>query len=53
MCYGTQKFDATKTISTNRLTTTVLLPIDYRSEEDDTQHHIKVRKSMEILFTHV
>ena len=31
----------------------VVLAIGYRSEEDDTQHYAKVRKSTEELFTHI
>ncbi len=31
----------------------VVLAVGYRSEEDDTQHYAKVRKSKEELFTHI
>ncbi|TAI46724.1 NAD(P)H-dependent oxidoreductase [Flagellimonas allohymeniacidonis] len=35
------------------LRTAVVLPIGYRSEEDQTQHFAKVRYSKEELFTHI
>ena len=35
------------------LTTTVVVPLGYRSEEDETQHYKKVRQSKESLFTHI
>ncbi|WP_431127944.1 NAD(P)H-dependent oxidoreductase [Flagellimonas flava] len=35
------------------LNASVVLPIGYRSEEDETQHYAKVRKSKEELFTHI
>ncbi|PIB26379.1 NAD(P)H-dependent oxidoreductase [Maribacter sp. 4U21] len=35
------------------LNTAVVLPIGYRSAEDETQHYEKVRKSKQTLFTHI
>ncbi|MEM9649617.1 MAG: NAD(P)H-dependent oxidoreductase [Bacteroidota bacterium] len=35
------------------LNTSVVLAVGYRSEEDETQHYAKVRKSKEELFTHI
>ncbi|TMU50489.1 NAD(P)H-dependent oxidoreductase [Flagellimonas algicola] len=35
------------------LNASVVLPIGYRSEEDETQHYAKVRKSKEELFTYL
>ena len=35
------------------LNTSVLVAIGYRSEEDETQHYKKVRKSKENLITHI
>jgi len=35
------------------LTATVVVPLGYRSEEDETQHYKKVRQSKETLFTHI
>ncbi|MFK7798253.1 MAG: NAD(P)H-dependent oxidoreductase [Aureispira sp.] len=40
-------------LDAKNLSAAVLLPIGYRSEEDDTQHYAKVRKSKETLFTHL
>jgi nitroreductase len=35
------------------LTATVVVPLGYRSDEDETQHYKKVRQSKETLFTHI
>ncbi len=35
------------------MNTAVVLPIGYRSAEDETQHYVKVRKSKQTLFTHL
>jgi nitroreductase len=35
------------------LNAAVVLPIGYRSAEDETQHYAKVRKSKQTLFTHI
>jgi nitroreductase len=35
------------------LNTAVVAAIGYRSQEDNTQHHKKVRQSKELLFTHI
>ncbi|WP_420321884.1 NAD(P)H-dependent oxidoreductase [Flagellimonas sp.] len=35
------------------LNASVVLAVGYRSEEDETQHYAKVRKSKEELFTHI
>ncbi|RDY58155.1 NAD(P)H-dependent oxidoreductase [Flagellimonas nanhaiensis] len=40
-------------LTEKNLNTTVVLPIGYRSDEDETQHYPKVRKSKEELFTHI
>lgn len=40
-------------LDAKNLSAAVLLPIGYRSEEDDTQHYPKVRKSKETLYTHL
>lgn len=37
----------------NNLTTTVVLPIGYRSKDDETQYLPKVRKTKEELFTYI
>ena len=40
-------------LTEKNLNTTVVLPIGYRSDEDETQHYPKVRKSKEELFTYI
>ena len=47
------KYDEILGLTANGLTTAVVLPIGYRSEEDQTQHFPKVRYSKEELFTHI
>ena len=51
--FDAAQYDAILGLEEKGLTTAVLLPIGYRSEEDATQHHAKVRKSTETLFTHL
>lgn len=48
-----EKYDEILGLKEKGLTTTVVLAIGYRSDEDDTQHYAKVRKSKEELFTHI
>ncbi|TXN36737.1 NAD(P)H-dependent oxidoreductase [Flagellimonas hymeniacidonis] len=40
-------------LSEKNLNASVVLAVGYRSEEDETQHYAKVRKSKEELFTHI
>ncbi len=47
------KYDEILGLTDKGLTSTVVLTIGYRSEEDDTQNYAKVRKSKEELFTHI
>ncbi len=46
-----EKYNEILGLTDKGLNATVVLPIGYRSEEDDTQHHAKVRLSKEELFT--
>lgn len=48
-----EKYDEILGLRAKGLTTTVVLALGYRSEEDTTQHLAKVRKSKEELFTHI
>ena len=47
------KYDEILGLTAQGLTTAVVLPIGYRSDEDQTQHFPKVRYSKEELFTHI
>lgn len=40
-------------LSEKNLNASVVLAVGYRSDEDETQHYAKVRKSKEELFTHI
>ena len=51
--FEVEKYDEILGLTEKGLTTSVVLPIGYRSEEDQTQHLAKVRKSKEELFTHI
>ncbi|NKI33404.1 NAD(P)H-dependent oxidoreductase [Croceivirga thetidis] len=48
-----EKYDEILGLKETGFTTTVVLAIGYRAEEDDTQHLAKVRKSKEELFTFI
>ncbi|RNC91585.1 MAG: NAD(P)H-dependent oxidoreductase [Allomuricauda sp.] len=49
--FEVEKYDALLGLEEQGLTAAVVLAIGYRSEEDETQHLAKVRKSKEELFT--
>lgn len=51
--FEAEKYNEILGLNDKNLSAAVLLPIGYRSEEDDTQHYAKVRKSKETLFTHL
>ncbi|WP_394975549.1 NAD(P)H-dependent oxidoreductase [uncultured Croceitalea sp.] len=51
--FEVEKYDEILGLTEKGLTTSVVLPIGYRSKEDQTQHLAKVRKSKEELFTHI
>ena len=51
--FEVDKYNEILGLSKKGLTTVVLLPVGYRSEEDATRHLAKVRKSKEELFTHI
>ncbi len=51
--FEADKYDAILGLTEKGLSASVVLPIGYRSEEDETQHYIKVRKSKEELFTYL
>ncbi|MFD2585449.1 NAD(P)H-dependent oxidoreductase [Croceitalea marina] len=51
--FEADKYDEILGLAEKGLTATVVLPIGYRSEEDQTQHYAKVRKSKKELFTHI
>lgn len=48
--FDASKYDEILGLSAKGLAAAVVCPIGYRSEEDDTQHAAKVRKSIEDLF---
>ncbi|RIV47124.1 NAD(P)H-dependent oxidoreductase [Flagellimonas pelagia] len=51
--FESDKYNEILGLTEKNLNAAVVLPIGYRSEEDDTQHWAKVRKSKETLFTHI
>jgi nitroreductase len=51
--FEAEAYDEILGLKDKGLTTSVVLPIGYRSNEDETQHYAKVRKSKEELFTHI
>lgn len=51
--FEADKYNEILGLTEKNLNAAVVLPIGYRSEEDDTQHWAKVRKSKETLFTHI
>ena len=48
-----EKYDQILGLTEKGLTATVVLPIGYRSTEDENQNYLKVRKSKEDLFIHI
>ena len=51
--FDTEKYDEILGLTAKGLTAAVVLPIGYRSEKDETQHYVKVRKSKEDFFTYI
>lgn len=51
--FEAEAYDKILNLEGKNLTTSVVVPIGYRSKEDETQHLPKVRKSKEELFTHL
>ena len=51
--FEAEAYDEILGLKDKGLTTSVVLPLGYRSNEDETQHYAKVRKSKEELFTHI
>lgn len=51
--FEADKYDEILGLNGKGLSTSVVLPIGYRSQEDETQHYAKVRYSKEELFTHI
>ncbi|NNC33258.1 MAG: NAD(P)H-dependent oxidoreductase [Croceitalea sp.] len=48
-----EKYNEILGLEDKNLNACVVLAVGYRSEEDETQHYAKVRKSPEELFTHI
>lgn len=51
--FEANKYNEILGLDNKNLNASVVLPIGYRSEEDETQHYAKVRQSKEELFTHI
>ncbi|GMN11945.1 NAD(P)H-dependent oxidoreductase [Croceitalea sp. MTPC9] len=51
--FEAEAYDKILGLTAKGLTAAVVLPIGYRSEEDETQHYEKVRKSDKDFFTHI
>ena len=51
--FETEAYNQILGLEEKDLNASVVLPIGYRSKEDETQHYAKVRKSKEELFTHL
>jgi nitroreductase len=51
--FEAEAYDTILNLGGKNLTTSVVMPIGYRSEADESQHFPKVRKSKEELFTHL
>lgn len=51
--FEAEAYDKILGLTEKGLTTSVVLPVGYRSEKDETQHYAKVRKSNKELFTHI
>ncbi|WP_350287774.1 NAD(P)H-dependent oxidoreductase [uncultured Croceitalea sp.] len=48
-----EKYNEILGLHRKNLNASVVLPIGYRSQDDDTQHYAKVRQSKEEFFTHI
>lgn len=51
--FEADKYNDILGLTDKNLSAAVVLPIGYRSKEDETQHYAKVRLSKEELFTHI
>ena len=51
--FEADKYNTILKLNEKGLTAAVVLPMGYRSKEDQTQHYAKVRKSKENLFTYL
>ena len=51
--FEAEAYDKILGLTEKGLTATVVIPVGYRSDEDETQHLAKVRKSNKELFTHI
>jgi nitroreductase len=51
--FEAEAYDRILKLGEQDLTTSVVVALGYRSEEDETQHFKKVRRSKESLFTHI
>ncbi len=51
--FEAQSYNELLKLDEKNLNAAVVLAVGYRSEEDDTQHYAKVRKSKETLITHI
>lgn len=51
--FEADKYNEILGLNERNLSASVVLPIGYRSTEDETQHYEKVRQSKEELFTHI
>ncbi len=51
--FESDKYNEILGLTEKKLNAAVILPIGYRSDEDQTQHLPKVRKPKEALFTHI
>ncbi|AZQ57551.1 NAD(P)H-dependent oxidoreductase [Maribacter sp. MJ134] len=51
--FDAEAYNKILNLNGKNLNTAVVLPIGYRSAEDETQHYAKVRKSKQTLFTHI
>ena len=51
--FEADKYNTILKLNEKELTAAVVLPMGYRSKEDQTQHYAKVRKSKENLFTYL
>ncbi|WP_281540837.1 NAD(P)H-dependent oxidoreductase [Maribacter aestuarii] len=51
--FETEKYNDILGLNDKNLNASVVLAVGYRSQEDETQHYPKVRKSTKELFTHI
>ncbi len=51
--FETEKYNEILSLNDKNLNASVVLAVGYRSNEDETQHYPKVRKSTKELFTHI